>query len=405
MVSTAFVRTDVHATARRPVIFVWGGGPSAASTVLDMRFLGPRITTIPPIGAEKTFVPELVDNPQSPLDVADLVFVNPAETGFTRILPAGKREYFYSVEGDAQANADFVLAWLKAHGRQDSPRYLLGQSYGSVRVIKVAVDLAKTRVADGIIVQGNSAMVLEQERVGSITAFAIVLPTFAVTSVARGLVPRADRTDLQIVTAAYDFALGDYLTGLARVQDLNPERKAALATKLSAFTGIGVEAWLGHDLAITPAEYRAFVAHQTHGPEPDISDVRRTAQLPSPSGPAYARYIRDELGVTYDIAEYREVAPASESWDFGPPNRFAGNDWPGMLRDHLAANPQVRYLSMAGLHDGIVDIGAVRYLFSHTRLPRDRVIDAEYSGGHSSYTVEETRKAELAEIRSFVAAR
>jgi hypothetical protein len=253
-------------------------------------------------------------------------------------------------------------------------------------------------------VQGNSAMVLEQERVGSITGYAIRLPTLAVTSVARGLVDRAGRTDLQIVGEAYEFAMSDYLTGLAQVQVLSPERKRALAARLCALTGIGVDEWLDRDLAMTSDEYQAFVASQTQGPVPDRSDVRRTAQLPSPSGEAFQRYMTQELGVSYDMSEYRDIAPGSESWDFGPPNRFAGNDWPGMLSQHLAKNPDVRYLSMAGLHDGIVNIGAVRYLFSHTRLPRDRVIDKQYIGGHSSYTVEETRKAELADIRAFVTA-
>jgi hypothetical protein len=403
IVSTAYVRSDIKDPSRRPVIFVWGGGPSAASTVLEIRLLGPRLTTIPPIGQEKTFVPELVDNPQSVLDVADLVFIDPAETGFTRVLPAGKRADFYSVDGDAQSIADFIFAWLKYNKRENSPRYIFGQSYGSVRAIKVAIDLAKIRPADGIIVQGNSAMILEAERVGTITSYAIHLPTFAVTAVTRGLVDRAGRTDEQIVTEAYNFAMSDYITALARVQDLPSARKAEVAAKLSAFTGIGIDELLAQDLAFSPDEFRAFVAKQTSGDPPDHSDVRRTAQLPDPAGPTFARYMKQELGVTYPMSEFRDIAPGSDSWYFGPADRFAGNDWPGMLRDHLEANSSVRYLSMNGLHDGIVSVGSVRYLFSRTRLPRDRVIEREYVGGHSSYTVDETRKAELSEIRSFVA--
>jgi hypothetical protein len=317
-------------------------------------------------------------------------------------LPAGKRADFYSVEGDAQSIADFIFAWLKVNQRENSPRYILGQSYGSVRAIKVAIDLAKIRPADGIMVQGNSAMTLEANRVGTLTSFAINLPTFAVTAVARGLVDRAGRTDSQIVTEAYDFAMSDYITALARVQDLPAARKSAVAAKLSALTGIGVDELLAHDLAFSPDEFRAFVAKEAKGAAPDHSDVRRTASIPDPVGPAFARYMTDELGVTYPMSEFRELAPDSESWYYGPPNRFSGNDWPGMLRDHLKANPGVRYLSMNGLHDGIATVGSVRYLFSRTPLPRDRVVEREYVGGHSSYTVEETRRAELAEIRAFV---
>jgi Serine carboxypeptidase len=401
-VSTAYVRSSVKDPSQRPVIFVWGGGPSAASTGLEIRFLGPRLTTIPPIGEEKTFVPELVDNPQSVLDVADLVFVDPAETGFTRILAARKRADFYSVDGDAQSIADFIFAWLKDNKRENSPRYVLGQSYGSVRAIKVAIDLAKIRPADGIMVQGNSAMTLEANRVGTITSYAINLPTFAVTAVARGLIDRAGRTDGQIVTEAYDFAMSDYITALARVQDLPSARKSEVAARLSALTGIGIDQLLAHDLAFSPDEFRAFVAKQTKGAAPDHSDVRRTASIPDPVGPVFVRYMTEELGVTYPMSEFRELAPGVESWYYGPPDRFSGNDWPGMLRDHLKANPMVRYLSMNGLHDGIATAGSVRYLFSRTQLPRDRVIEREYAGGHSAYTVKETREAELADIRAFV---
>ena len=401
-VSTSYVRSDMKDPSRRPVIFVFDGGPSAASAVLEIRLIGPRLTTVPPIGEEKTFLPQVVDNPESVLDAADLVFVDPAETGFTRVLPAGNRSYFYSVDGDAQSIADFILTWLKENKRETSPRYLLGQSYGSVRAIKVAIDLAKVRPVDGIMVQGNSAMVLEADRVGTITSYALNLPTFAVTAVVRGIVDRAGRTDKEIVDQAYDFAMGDYLISLARVQDLTPARKIEVAKKLSSLTGIDMENLLAHDLAFSPDEFRAYVAQKTKGLPPDHSDVRRTAQLPDIVGPAFQHYVTGELGVNYVMTDYRNLAPGSENWNFGPADRFSGNDWPGMLRDHLRAYPTVRYLSMNGLHDGIAKIGEVRYLFSRTRLPKDRVLEREYPGGHSAYTVKETREAELADIRAFV---
>lgn len=401
-VSTAYLRQDVKNLATRPVIFVWGGGPSGPSTGLQMRFLGPRISTTPAVGQEKGFAPTLEDNPQSVLDAADLVFVDPAETGFTRVLAGGKRADFYSVDGDARSIADFVGAWLKANGREASPRYILGQSYGSVRAIKVAIELAKTRPADGIIVQGNSAMTLEANRVGSIVAYAINLPTFAVEAAAHGLIDRAARTDAQIVDEAYQFAMSDYLTALARVQDLPAPRKQELATRLSALIGVPVDELMARDLALSPADFRAFVARTT-GAAPDRSDVRRTTGVADSVDAAFARYMTSELGVTYPMADFRSFAPDSETtWNFGPPDRFAGNDWSGMLRDHLKANPKVRYLSINGLHDGTVAVGSVRFLFSRTALPRDRVIQKEYPGGHSSYIVSDTRKAELGDIRAFI---
>lgn len=403
-VTTAYVRDDVKDKATRPVMFVWGGGPSAASTVLQMRFFGPRISTVPPIGAEAGFEPTLKDNPESVLDATDMVFVDPAESGFTRVLPAGKRAWFYGLQGDPKSIAQFIQTWMKANGREASPLDLQGQSYGSVRIIRVAEELAKTRAADGLIVTGNSAMVVEAGRANSIIAYALALPTTAITAVAHGAVDRAGRSDKQIIDQSYDFATREYLPALARVQDISPAERARIAARLSAFTGVSAADYEANDIVVSGEQYRAFLV-RTKGKSPDRSDVRRTAQLPDVAGKAYAELMTKELGVTYPMSEFRGSAPDTGNWDYGPPNRFAGNDWPGMLLAHMKANPKVRYLSINGFQDGTSIIGSVRYLFSRTPLPKDRVVVREYEGGHSVYTTEASRKAALADVRAFVSAR
>src|SRR5690348_1863961 len=111
--------------ATRPVLFAFNGGPSSSSSTLHMVALGPKRIAIAQDPKAAAPPPSMDDNPLTVLDVADIVFVDPAETGFSRILPGGKREYFASLEGDSQSISDLIVAWVKANGREASPKYML----------------------------------------------------------------------------------------------------------------------------------------------------------------------------------------------------------------------------------------------------------------------------------------
>ena len=136
-VATSYVAAGMKATDR-PVLFVFNGGPSAASVILHMLALGPKRVVVGQDPAAPEKPTQTADNELSLLDAADLVFVDPAETGFSRILPAGRREVLYSVNGDAQSVSDFVVAWCRANGREASPKFVLGESYGTIRAAIMA---------------------------------------------------------------------------------------------------------------------------------------------------------------------------------------------------------------------------------------------------------------------------
>ena len=140
-VTTAYTAVGAEA-ARRPVLFAFNGGPSSSSSTLHMVALGPKRIAVAQDPKAPAPVASMADNPLTVLDVADIVFVDPAETGFSRILPGGKRDYFYSLEGDSQSVSDLVVAWVKANGREASPKYVLGESYGTQRAAFMAGQLA-----------------------------------------------------------------------------------------------------------------------------------------------------------------------------------------------------------------------------------------------------------------------
>ncbi|HEY7906252.1 MAG TPA: hypothetical protein VIC53_04945, partial [Wenzhouxiangella sp.] len=131
-------------THPRPVIFIWNGGPSVASTTLHMAGFGPKRLVIPedvsqPI--EPPFV--LEDNPDTLLDRFDLVFIDPPEAGLSRALSPESKKWLYSAEGDARIMATFITQWLATHQRQDAPYYLMGTSYGSIRAAIMTRQMAE----------------------------------------------------------------------------------------------------------------------------------------------------------------------------------------------------------------------------------------------------------------------
>ena len=408
-VSTDYVREGVSDPSKRPVIFAWAGGPSGPSSAYHMRLLGPRQIIDPPKGHESEPA-QLGDNPDALLDIADLVFVDPAETGFSRILPGGDRAWFYSVAGDADSIVRFIEAWMKAHGRETAPRYIMGGSYGSVRDVRVAYEAMKVHPVDGIVMTANSTMLKE---LSGFEAQAVTLPTQAMVAVYHGKAERRGRSDQQIADQTYHFALHDYLPMLITLQDATPEERAAMAAKLQAMTGIPAADILANRLTISREMFTKGLLKSEGLILNDQYDGRHTTsaaapQPPPPSGGAQTTeillaYMAKELGVTYRPEDYAILAPGSDKeWDYRGPNNAPRNDWGGMLRQIMAQNPRLKLYSANGYYDMASQLGQARALFSRTPLPRDRVEVHDYPGGHALYADPQTARLILADLRRMI---
>jgi carboxypeptidase C (cathepsin A) len=398
---------DGKPARNRPVLFAFAGGPSGPSVAYHLRLLGPRQFLNPGHSAGA-----LRDNPDCLLDAADLVFVDPAETGFSRILPGGQRSYFYSVGGDAQSIEQFMEKWLDEHGRQGAPRYVMGGSYGSVRATRIAWDLRHTHPVDGVFMTADSLML--QEMVGVI-GIALPLPTMANIAVYYGKVPRAGRTDREIVDAAYDFAIDEYLPALSRVQDLSDSSREAMAEKLQKIIGIPAAELLDHDLDITLEDFKHLLLKGQQRLLSDPYDARNSTLVGSPPADtsdeplnaAFRDYMRNELHVTYDMNQYAMLAPdSSKTWDYKGPDgarrEDGGNRWPDMLKEVLESNPKMLVYSANGLYDQMGVVGQVCWLMSRTKLPRDRITVREYPGGHAVYADPPVATLVLHDLRSLL---
>ena len=134
--ATAYVRSDVRAAARRPVIFFFNGGPGASSSPLHFQAFGPRLRP-PGRSGDGPFT----DNPDSLLDAADLVFVDPVGTGFSRVLPGGDGQPYWAPLADAAAVTHLLRSWLRDNGREQSPLFIAGESYGGFRLATMMRDV------------------------------------------------------------------------------------------------------------------------------------------------------------------------------------------------------------------------------------------------------------------------
>jgi len=419
-VSTAYVKAGAD-PAKRPVLFAFNGGPSSSSATLHMVALGPKRIAVEQDPTAPGAPPSMSDNPTTVLDVADIVFIDPAETGFTRILPTGKREYFYSIEGDSQSVSDFIIAWIKANGREASPKYVLGESYGTQRAAFMAGQLAGVMPLDGVFLFGQAVNMIEtSQRAKNVLAYATNLPALCAIAAYHGKAPAwKGKSMTQVVDESYAWGMGEYLQALLQGYDLEPAKRKQIAGKLQAMTGIGADYYLANDLIITKMAF-ALELLKPEGRMMGIYDARYVGPAPTPTTraadpfakarapiePMVQEHLSKNLGVTWPVADYRPLAPGANAWTWGgtlgPGGPFLDYDYPSRIGPAFKANPRFRLMIGTGIYDLTTTVGPARYMVTKSDWPRDRVFQREYEGGHMAYTHEPSLKAFNDDIRAWV---
>ncbi|HEU0310235.1 MAG TPA: peptidase S10, partial [Sphingomicrobium sp.] len=257
IVTTSYVREPRDPS--RPVTFLFNGGPGSGSVWLQMGAFGPKRVAIPSDARDDGAPPyPLLDNPDSLLDVTDLVFIDPPGTGFSYLIGKTEPKEFYGVTADAKAVAQVIRRWLNDHGRWASPKYLGGESYGTTRSAAVVNELEASTFNDvglnGVILISTVLdFAAGSDAPGNELSFITNLPSMAATALYHGKAS-APSTE-QFVEEARQFAIGPYAAALLKGQKLPPEERAAIRTQLARFTGLG-EAYLElADLRVTPDRF------------------------------------------------------------------------------------------------------------------------------------------------------
>lgn len=407
VVATAYLLDGAEAS-KRPIAFVFNGGPGAASAFLQFGALGPWRLPFDFTPSAPALVQE---NAETWLDFTDLVFIDPPGTGWSRIVATGEepRKRIWSVDGDIEILAVAVRRWLVANDRMASPKFIVGESYGGFRAPRLAEILA---TKEGVGVHG---LALISPALDFPTYFnngatnpmewAARLPSFAaVARSAKGPVSRADLADVEAY-ASGEFVV-DFLRGLkdgAAVARMSERVSAitgldgALTTRLRGRVGLG--AFLreyaraqGKILAPHDASLEAYdpepEKYRSHWLDPGIDGIN--APLTSAAVDLYQRRLGWTTEFRYELLNH-EVNKAW-NWNHGPDKE---NESASALRRLLALDPNFRVLIAHGLTDLVTPYYAAQLLIDQIPDfgPPGRIKLAVYPGGHMHYSRDDSRKA------------
>ncbi|KHK90458.1 septum formation initiator [Novosphingobium malaysiense] len=405
------------------MVFAFNGGPGASAAYLQMGLLGPELAHVPQDpAAPKPASTGTIAGPAKLYDIADVVFIDPPGTGFSE-RPIGPDAAPYStVAGDAEATADLVQQWLERHRRLDSPLYILGESYGTIRAVGMLDALDKRGLGanlHGMVLLGQALNMIEtSQRPDNVVTYAVSLPTLAAIACYHGMAKKPCTAET-ITAEAARFARTEYLPALFRGRALPDADRQHIAARLEELTGISAAFYLENDLRISKERFRVELL-RAKGKVLGRYDARYVADRPAevttmmrgdPSssisdifGTAMTEYLADTLEVP-DAARYKTIARFEGGWSYGSADS-PFSDWPFMatVERHAESNPCLRVFVGTGIYDTTTTIGAADYLFAQSSLPRERYRNERYIGGHVFYSDDASRKRFQGDLVNFIKA-
>lgn len=398
-----YERSDLKDTAPRPVLFAFNGGPGSSSVWLHLGVLGPKIVRFPGDGTSPPHPPaRVVDNPQSILDVCDLVFIDPVSTGYSRAENDTKAGDFHGLNEDIESVGDFIRRWVSDHDRWASPKYLLGESYGGIRAAGLAQHLqARYGMNLNGVVLLSSLLDFRALQIssGNDLGYLAFLPSYTGTAHFHRKI-KGDRDAL--IQASTEFAFGEYATALLKGSSLDAKSSSAIADRLAALTGIPAAIWLAHHLRIEPNFFRSELL-RAEGKVLGRFDARVAWQTEDSSAMApeydpsyslvygaFATAMMDYLGRNLG---YKEDQPYEILTGKVNPWRWNTNNEVVNLSDRLTSamrdNPHLRLLLMGGRTDLATPPEGIAYSIRHSLdLPayaRSNISFSRYDGGHMFY--------------------
>jgi carboxypeptidase C (cathepsin A) len=406
----------------RPVTFLFNGGPGSGSVWLHMGAFGPKRVAIPSDARDDAAPPyPLLDNPDSLLDVTDLVFIDPVGTGFSHALGKTEPKEFWGVTKDAQSVAQFIRLWLNEHGRWNSPKYLGGESYGTTRSAAVVNELegAYNDVAlNGVILISTVLdFAAGADTPGNELSPLLNLPSMAVTALyhgkAQGSSPEA------FAEEARQYALGPYASALLKGQRISAEERAQVRRELARFTGLS-EAYLDQaNLRVEPARFYKELLRD-RGLTVGRLDSRYTGRDYDNAGEtpdndpsfygidagytaAINAHLRNNLKVQSDRS-YVTIGSV-QPWDWTVPGGRDANAYLNLtpyLGRAMRENSAMRLFVGQGYYDFATPFFAAEYALSRYGVPQDRVEYKYYGSGHMMYVRDDDRSALSRDVRDFI---
>jgi len=425
----AYTKQTAEDPSKRPITFAYNGGPGSSSVWLHMGVLGPkRIVTS---DAVPTPPPPytVVENAYSILDVTDLVMIDPVGTGVSRAVGEAKNEDFWGTDPDIESMSRFIQQYVTENNRWNSPKYLLGESYGSTRSAGIVNYLqSNANMAFNGVVLVSVALDLEAifNLPGNERPFPLFVPTYTAVAWYHKLLPNQPPELGPLLDQVREFALGEYASALLKGSALGAAERSAVANQLHQYTGLSVDYIEKANLRITEGEFtqellrehRATVGRldaRFTGPSFDILSKEaeydpQEAAISAAFTAAFLHYYYDELKFSRD-RNYAISAELWRTWDFkhkvpGAPIPIPTltNTGPDLARA-LTYNPNLRVLALNGYYDLATPFLATEYMMSHLGLEKDLQSHIEmkyYEAGHMMYIHQSSLEQFKRDVAAFI---
>ncbi|WP_022873678.1 S10 family peptidase [Nesterenkonia alba] len=420
---TTYVKTDDagNPDPSRPVVFAFNGGPGSSSVWLHIGLFGPRRVVVNDVDDRTPPPYGLTDNHETLLKDADLVFIDPMTTGFTRAAEGTKPAEHHGFTGDRDLVGEAIRLWLSKNNRWLSPKFLAGESYGTTRAAALAGYLAQRY---GIALNGVMLIsaVLDMGTIrfdqGNEQPFIHFLPTYAAIAHYHGKHP--GRQLREVVAEATEFAYSDYTLALMKGSRATSEEFSTIAAKYAELTGLDQEYVELNDLRV---DAFAFFSELLRRDRLKVGrlDSRFTGPVGHPTGdglgddPSYPiiqypytaainHLLGAELQYSNDLV-YEIISRRVHPWSY---KEFEGRSITTAedLAFAMRANPDLKVYVGFGFHDSATPFAASEYVLDHLRIPesaRENFVRKYYEAGHMMYVHQPSRVEQSEDLAAFVA--
>ena len=410
---TAYTKDGETDMTKRSITFAYNGGPGSSSYWLHMGILGPKRVVV--ANAETIPPPpyKMEDNANSILDVSDLVMIDPVGTGLSHAIGKAKNKDFWGVDADIKSVGNFIKQYVTDNSRWNSPKYLLGESYGTMRSAGVAnylqedVGMEMNGVILVSVVLDLRTLTFQQ---GDDISYVMHLPTYAATAWYHNKIPNKPASLETFLNDVRAFAAGEYTSALMKGDNLSDAEKENIATKLSSFTGLSKDYLLKANLRVNEPQFTQELLRSEHktvgrldsrytGVNQDLlSEYSSFDPQSSAISPAFTSVFLDYYygDLKMDKSNsYHTSAYSTEGfdWDWKHKKNGGGGDpvTPNTavdLAEAMSHNPNLRVLVLNGYYDLATPFYATEYTFDHTGLEKklkQNITLKYFNAGHMMY--------------------
>ncbi|MFT6214274.1 MAG: carboxypeptidase C (cathepsin A) [Roseivirga sp.] len=405
MWSVSYIKSGNVDQTKRPVTFVFNGGPGSASMWLHMGFFGPKVVRVDSDAIEDDGGAPypIEENKNGLLDITDLVFIDPIGTGYSRLIGNGKGEEYWGLNQDAESVATFIRKWVTDNNRWMSPKYIAGESFGTTRAAAVSQALegnGQSLALNGLILisqaldyEGSTSME------DNITSYVTYMPTMAATAWYHKKAGQGKTLEV-FVQEARDFAYHHYVPALYQGELIDKEAKEAISTKLAYFYGIDINFIRRANNRVLTSRFKKELLRDQglalgtldaryYGDDPD--DTADSPELGDAASykvsaaytAALNHYFTNDLKITIDRAYLTSGRLGSWDWNSGGEPMYVKTS--RRLANAMRRNDKMKVLVACGYYDMITPFFDAEFTFSRNAIPMERVQLTYYEGGHMMY--------------------